>query len=166
MAYIPLRSEKSVTELVDKVYSNLSAKDRKVAEAAIIKENPTLKNFTNLKRGTLIRIPEVKNIKRKKTRSISDPDGELLDDFMERLEMFSETLAKNNDARDKEQKAAQSILKKAAISKIINSDPNAKKVASDFKKHMTEDIKKRQEIETDSKKAITKLKNNLKKIMK
>ena len=166
MAYIPLRSEKSVTELVDKVYSNLSAKDRKAAEAAMIKENPTLKNFTNLKRGTLIRIPEVKNVKRKKTRSISDPDGELLDDFMERLEVFSETLAKNNDARDKEQKTAQSILKKSAISKIINTDPNAKKVASDLKKHMTNDTKKRKEIETDSKKVFIKLKNDLEKIMK
>ena len=166
MAYIPLRSEKSVTELVNKVYSNLADKDRKKAEEAMIKENPALKNFANLKRGTLIRIPEVKNVKRKKTRSVSDPDGELLDDFLERLEMFSETLKKNNDARDEEQKAAQSILKKSAISKIINTDSDAKKVASDLKKHMTDDAKNRKETESQSKKAFSQLKQDLEKLLK
>jgi len=166
MAYIPLRTEKSVTELVNKVYSNLADKDRIKAEAAMIKENPALKNFANLKRGTLIRIPEIKNVKRKKTRSVSDPDGELMEDYLERLEVFSETLAKNNDIKDDEQKETQSILKKSAINKLLNEDAEAKKIASDLKKHISEDTKKRKETESQSKKAFSQLKKDLEKFLK
>lgn len=166
MAYIPLRSEKSVSELVDKVYSNLSDKDRKAAEAAIIKANPALKDMSNLKRGTLITIPKVKNLKPKKTRSVTDPDGDLVEDYVQRLDAFSEMLAKNNALRDQQQKESQAVLKKSDVKKILDSSDEAKQVVEQLQQHISEDGKIRKEIETATSKFFKDLQKDLEKLMK
>jgi len=166
MAYIPLRSEKSLTELVDKVYSNLSATEREAAEAAMLKENPVLKEFSTIKRGTLIRIPQVKDIQPKRTRSIADPDGDLVDDYVQRLEIFSDALSKNNAMRNSEQKNAQAVLKKAAVKKILDTSPEASQLAEQLAQHISEDSKRRKGLETDSKKAFDTLRKDLEKLMR
>lgn len=166
MAYISIRSEKSISELADKVYSNLSAANRRAAEEALVKENPALKDIRKLKRGTLIRIPDIKNIKRKNTRSVADPDSELLEEYVEQLKAFSTSLEKNHDTRNKEQKATQAVLKKSNITKLINTNPDAKKVAAGLKKHVDEDIKNRKQVLSDYKQAFKSLKKDLDKLLK
>lgn len=164
MAYIPLRSEKSISDLTEKLFKGLTPEKRKTAEAALLKENPKLINFSQLKPGTLLRIPKIKGLARKKTRSVADPEEDLMDEFLERLDIFNKNLIADNAKKDKEQKVMQGILKKAAISKLIAGDEQAKKTAESLKQNLAADTKKRKETEKDSKNMLGILKKDLEKI--
>ena len=166
MAFIPLRTEKSITEIADKVFGNLSETNRTQAEAALIKENPALKNFSDLKPGTLIRIPKVPDLKQRNTRSISDPEGDLVKEYMDQLKSFSDSLQNNNEKLQKQQREAIALLKKEEISALINKNPQASKLSEQLQQHIDEDTKNRKQLISDHEVAIKALKADLEKLLK
>lgn len=166
MAFIPLRSEKSISDVSEKLFKGLTPAKRKQAEAALLKENPKLREFSKLKPGTLLRIPNIKGLARKKTRSIADPEEDLIDEFIERLALFNKNIVAENAKKDKEQKTMQEILKKAAINRLVVADKQSKRITDSLKQHLSADIKERKEIEKESKKVLETLSRDLGKMLK
>ena len=78
METITLRREKSLSDLIERVYGQMNNDTtRKRIEVALLRENPQLSAIENLPEGSLIKIPTIEGITATKTKDqqTGDPRG-------------------------------------------------------------------------------------------
>lgn len=147
MRILPIRNEASVSEIADKTFANLTAKSRKKVEAAILKENPTLKDFSKVETGTIVKIPTIPDVKRKGSRSVSDPMGDLVDETVESLAVFSKEFAANVSRKEVSLKTHAELFKKGELAKALQTSTEGQNVGAAFKAYLTEGAKENRQKE-------------------
>lgn len=73
MRIMLFHGEQSITDLADNIYACLSSKTHAVAEAALLKANPELKEIGSLKPGAILKVPMISGISFKADRNHADP---------------------------------------------------------------------------------------------
>lgn len=147
MRILPIRNEESVSDIADKVFANLNTKSRKKVEAAILKENPTLKDFAKVRTGTIVKIPTIPDIKSKGSRSVSDPMGDLVDETVKSLAIFSKEFSANVSRKEATLKTHAELFKKGELTKALQTSTEGKNVGAAFKTYLTEGVKENRQKE-------------------
>ncbi len=136
MKYFILRNEKNIAEISEKLYKDLTPKRRKLAETALLKENPELKKITKAKKGYLVRIPRTLEGHKADRRKVLDPYDQIANDMLDGFDAFETHFAETFTSRKAQQKDWASTL--AAASKELKQHPKAGELTKALKKNITE----------------------------
>lgn len=142
MKYLLVRDEKSIHDVADRAYKNLSAKAREKAEADLVKTNPELKTFKTVNKGFIVRIPEATDGGEKNSRNLVDPVEVFAAQMLVNLKRYDKSLpVKFTDLEQRQNKYAE-ILK--AANKELKTLPNGEAAAKTLNKYLA-DSKKQNE---------------------
>jgi Tfp pilus assembly protein FimV len=149
MAIITFRGESSVTELTNKLYTRLTPLQREKAEAAIVKANPQLSNIRKLKKGSVLRIPDMPELKAKKSRNLENPDDQIVENISDSLASFNERITLRVKSEQASLKGQTALLSSAKFKKDISKFPELQALSKEAGKALglrTKAISERQKI--------------------
>ncbi len=95
MRITAFRGERSITELVDKFYRDLTPATRRSAEQALLKANPHLAALHAVREGAVLVIPDVSGARGKFQRGGANPAVDLLATVTDALGQYRQQLARN-----------------------------------------------------------------------
>ena len=148
MAIATFRGEKNIGEITDKLFSRLTPKQRKRVEVELLKANPQLRDIKKLKKGTVLRVPKIPELKAKTNRSLENPDDQIAQDLSEALDTFGEYMKQRFEVAQDSVKQQIKLTKSAQFKKGISDsevlietaseavkalDVRSKKIASQIK---------------------------------
>ncbi|MCF6256956.1 MAG: hypothetical protein L3K25_11785 [Gammaproteobacteria bacterium] len=139
MKYLLLRNEKSVRDIADKAYKNLSDKARKQAEAALLKINPELKTFKSVRKGFIVRIPVIPEDSKSNRRNSIDPVENIAHEMSEKLKQFERSLDKKFVDLENRQKDFLQSLK--AAGNELKKQPNGVAASKTLQKYVSDSNK-------------------------
>jgi hypothetical protein len=139
MKYLLVRDEKSIQEVADRAYRNLSATERAKAEADLIKANPELKTFRSVDKGYIVRIPDVRDGGEKNDRNLTDPVEVIGDEILDNLKRYEKSLSEKFTDLERQQNTTAEILK--AASKELKTQPNGEAAAKTLSKYLSDSKK-------------------------
>lgn len=119
MPIATFRGEKTVAEIADKLYVRLTPKQREKAEAAILKANPQLSDIRKLPEGTILRVPDLPELRVKVSRSLENPDGQIAKTLADILTTYSKELTGHIKNDQEATKSQITMLKSAKFKKEI-----------------------------------------------
>ena len=85
MAITVFQGEKNLTELAEKLFSNLSKDQLAKVEHALLRENPHLKDVSRVNPGSILKIPAMPDLNLKPKRALKDPESDNLAELAKRL---------------------------------------------------------------------------------
>jgi hypothetical protein len=128
MPIATFRGEKTVADIADKMYLRLTPKQRKKAEAEILKANPQLNNLRAVPEGAIVRVPDLPELRPKTNRNLENPDTQIADAVSDALT----ALGTRFDARMKlamaDLKNQTSYTKDSKIKLVLGRTPELKEV--------------------------------------
>lgn len=116
------RDEKTLSEVADKVYSNLTPETRKLAEAELVKANPALAKIKDVKRGAVLVVPPVKGVKPRTHSGIDEPAAGLVEEISVALTEYDKLLAANFRVATADYENQTALLKDKALLASIKGD--------------------------------------------
>lgn len=134
MAIASFRGEKSVAEIADKLYVRLTPKQREKAEAALLKANPQLKDLGKLRAGTILRLPDLPELRAKTNRSLDNPDALIAKSVSESLSSYVKDLDERYKNDQESTRAQIALLKSAKLKKELANAPTLQKQADEARK--------------------------------
>lgn len=129
MPIVTYRGEANVSEVADKVYSRLTPRQREKAEAALLKANPQLGKVNKLKTGTILKVPDLPELRAKTNRKLENPEDQIAKGIATSLEGFSKGIAKSFDVEKEVLKDQASLIKSAKFKNSIVNDREMEAVA-------------------------------------
>lgn len=165
MAIATFRGERSVSEITNKLFTKLTPLQREKAEAALLKANPQLSNIRKLPKGSILRVPDLPELRAKTNRSLENPDDQIVKDITESLDAFSKHMRQQVDSEQKSVKQQTALLKSAKFKKDISKSEQLQALAADASKALSarsKNIAERQKkIDASIKQAMKDLKEGL-----
>lgn len=134
MAIASYRGEKSVAEIADKLYLRLTPKQREKAEAALLKANPQLKDLNKLRPGTILRLPELPELRAKTNRSLDNPDAQIAKTVSESLSSYAKVLGQRYKSDQESTHTQIALLGSAKLKKELGNAPALQKQADEARK--------------------------------
>src|SRR5262245_9083935 len=101
MAYVVLKGEKKLSEVVSRAFGELKAADAARAHAAVLRANPHLTEKADLEPGVIVVIPGVPGLKTAPPEKSDSPAGQAVAEIGRGLEEYRKTLtasARNEQA--------------------------------------------------------------------
>jgi hypothetical protein len=129
MPIATFRGEKTVAEIADKLFVKLTPKQREQAAAALLKENPQLREIAAVPEGAVLRMPDLPELRLKTTRSLDNPDTLIARDLADTLAAYGERLAERTNAEQAAIKAQRATLGSAALREALANAPAWQAVA-------------------------------------
>jgi len=123
MPIATFRGEKTVGEIADKLYLRLTPKQRETAEAAILKANPQLSDLRAVPKGTVLRVPDIPELRAKTNRNLENPDAQITAMVGDALDAFSEGFSARVASADADTKAQLALLKGRDIKAVLANVP-------------------------------------------
>ena len=131
MAIATYRGERSVSEITEKLFTRLTPAQRAKAETALVKANPQLKNISKLPKGAILRVPDLPELRTKTTRSLENPDDQIVKHITRSLAAFSKHLGGQSSTEQASIKQQGSLLKSAKFKKDIASTEGLQALAKE-----------------------------------
>lgn len=131
MAVATFRGEKSIADIADKLFVKLTPKQRKSAEAALLKANPQLRDIDSLRQGSILRVPDLPELRPKAVRSLENPDDQIADDLSVALAEFSRLAGGQFKAEIADTRSGQALLGSAALKKALAGAPELQELADE-----------------------------------
>lgn len=160
MAYVMLKGEKDISDVVGRAYGDLKAADARRAEAALLRANPQLAKLRELGSGTIIVVPAVPGLKPKATDRTELPTREALREVAEAFDAYRKRLDANQDDERTATAKLASLLKFKDLKALLRETPESKefvdRVATAVKARIAE-----QEERAEFLKALTKARADL-----
>jgi len=129
MPIATFRGEKSVAEVADKLYVRLTPRQREKAEAAILKANPQLSDIRNVPEGTILRVPDLPELRTKVSRSLENPDAQIAKTLADMLTSYTKELSGRIKNDQEATKSQLTLLKSAKFRREIASAPSLQALA-------------------------------------
>jgi len=165
MAIATYRGERSVSEITNKLFTKLTPLQREKAEAALLKANPQLSNLRKLPKGSILRVPDLPELRAKTSRSLENPDDQIVKQISESLDAFNKHMRQQVDSEQKSVKQQTALLKSARFKKDISKSEQLQALASDASKALSarsKNIAERQKkVDASIKQAMKDLKEGL-----
>lgn len=134
MAIATFRGERSVSEITNKLFTKLTPLQREKAETALLKANPQLSNIRKLPKGSILRVPDLPELRAKTNRSLENPDDQIVKQITESLDAFSKHMRQQVASEQKSVKQQTALLKSAKLKKDISKSEQLQALASDANK--------------------------------
>lgn len=129
------RGEKTVGEIADTMFERLTPKQKEVAEAAILKANPRLADPGKLARGTILKMPDIPELRPKTSRALENPDALLAKHLAEQLEAFAKRFDERAQQAVEDGRQQQALLKGAALKRALGNAPALQELAAQLGKN-------------------------------
>ena len=130
MPFATFRGEKTVAEITDKLFSRLTPRQREKAEASILKANPQLGNITKLRKGSILRIPDLPDLQAKTNRSLESPDAQIAKNITTALDILGKHIAEQVNTEQKMIKQQSALLKSSKFKKGLANAPDLQVLAN------------------------------------
>lgn len=129
MPIATFRGERTISEVADKLYERLTPRQRKKAEAAILKANPQLRDIHTLRAGAILRVPDLPELRAKTNRNLEKPETQIAKNLADTLNTFSKRFTKRIKIEQETTKAQSKLLKSAKFKREISKAPNLQALA-------------------------------------
>lgn len=159
MKYLLLRNEESIEDVAKTAYKGLTAKSRTQAEAALLKANPELRNFKEVAKGFIVRVPAVRGGEKADRRNLVGPVDDIAHEMLKRLEAFEDSLPSKLSRM--EDRHIRTLEKLKDANKELRKQPNSANVAKTLKDHVADSKKIAEKNRKLALKALAKLKGTL-----
>ncbi len=137
MAIATFRGERSVSEITNKLFTKLTPLQREKAETALLKANPQLSNIRKLPKGSILRVPDLPELRAKTNRSLENPDDQIVKHITESLDAFSKHMRQQVGSEQKSVKQQVALLKSAKFKKDISKSEQLQALAADANKALS-----------------------------
>lgn len=151
MAVTTYRGEKNLGELADKLFLRLTPRQREKVEGALLQANPQLKAMTGLRAGTLLKVPELPELRAKANRAGGKPDDQLADHLSDELAAFARHLRPRFDAAQEAVEQTAAVLKEPDLNRLIAKERPLRDLAKNIgslNEARKQELEKRQEVLT------------------
>ena len=138
MPIATFRGERSVSEITNKLFTKLTPLQRQKAETALLKANPQLSNIRKLPKGSILRVPDLPELRAKANRSLENPDDQIVKQITESLDAFSKHMRQQVASEQKSVKQQTKLLKSAGFKKDISKSEQLQALAADANKALNE----------------------------
>ena len=132
MPIATFRGEKSVNEIADRLFANLTTRQREIAASAILRANPQLDNLDRLPNGTVIHVPRLPELRAKTNRGLENPDAQIANDIVEALSTFREILAARMQESQESTREQLKLAGSAAFKRAITAHDGAEALAAEL----------------------------------
>ena len=130
MPIATFRGEKSTAEIADKLFVSLTPRQREMAEAALLKANPQLREIDSVREGSILRVPDIPELRPKTNRSLDNPDAQIARDVSEALRDYNSRLGARAEQASADNKAQVALLKSAAFKRTLGNVPELQELAA------------------------------------
>ena len=137
MAIATYRGERSVSEITNKLFTKLTPLQREKAETALLKANPQLSNIRKLPKGSILRVPDLPELRAKTNRRLENPDDQIVKHITESLDAFGKHMRQQIDSEQKSVKQQTKLLKSAKFKKDISKSEQLQVLAADANKALS-----------------------------
>ena len=137
MAIATYRGERSVREITNKLFTKLTPLQREKAETALLKANPQLSNIRKLPKGSILRVPDLPELRAKTNRRLENPDDQIVKHITESLDAFGKHMRQQIDSEQKSVKQQTKLLKSAKFKKDISKSEQLQVLAADANKALS-----------------------------
>lgn len=161
MPITTFRGETSVEALADKVYADLDEPARRKAVRALIRANPTLENIEEVKRGAVLRVPELAGARRTAARHGENPGEDLARDLADRLEAYARSLGERFDIHQEELARQARLLETDQLGSVLANVPEARALAEEAKEAVAGEAEEAKDTRARLEKAVEKLGKDL-----
>jgi len=161
MPIATFRGERTISEIADKLYTRLTPRQREKAEAAILKANPQLRNIHSLRKGAILRVPDLPELRAKTNRNLENPEAHIANNLADSLERFSKRIAERFNSELKNTRVQSKLLKSATFRKEISKAPKIQALAGEATKALETRSKKLVEQHKKVRNAISQALDNL-----
>ena len=129
MAVTTFRGEKNLGELADKLFTRLTPRQREKVEDALLKANPQLDQITELRSGTLLKVPDLPELRAKAKRAGDGPDDQLAAHLDAELAAFGKHLVQRFSAAQEAVAKTDSVLNEPELKRVITKEPPLRDLA-------------------------------------
>ena len=119
MAVTTFRGEKNLGELADKLFTRLTPRQREKVEDALLKANPQLDQITELRSGTLLKVPDLPELRAKAKRAGDGPDDQLAAHLDAELAAFGKHLTQRFAAAQEAVAKTESVMNEPELKRVI-----------------------------------------------
>lgn len=138
MPITTFRGEKSVGEIADTMFERLTPAQKKTAEAAILKANPRLAEPAKLPKGSILKVPDIAELRPKTSRALENPDALLAKHLAESLDNYAKRIDARAQQAAEENRQQLALLKSAALKRALGEAPAVQELAAQITKTQSE----------------------------
>lgn len=134
MPIATFRGEANVHALADRLYTGLTARQRQKVERALLRANPRLREIETMEEGTLLRVPDIAEVRPKANQEGGEVDAEVATRISDALQNYGENLRQRFERDVQETKEQQAVLKNRRLRPLFENSAAAKDVAASASK--------------------------------
>ncbi len=128
------RGEKTVGDIADKLFERLTPRQKETVEAALLKANPRLADPAKLTRGTILKMPDIPELRPKTSRALENPDTLLAKHVAEALDGLGKRLDGRSTQAVDDVRQQAALLKSAALKRALAHAPALQELAAQIGK--------------------------------
>ena len=166
MSIATFRGESSITDIADNLFAGLTAHQRKKVESKILKANPQLRDLSKVRKGSILRIPEMPELRAKITRNLEKPDVQIAKDLSIAMNSFLERVADQEKIEEESIKEQRELLKSDVFQESVSSSEALLSLSSEADKALVARAKLLNEQQKEMKSAINQGLDDLSKLLK
>lgn len=123
MPIATFRGERNISDIADHLFAKLTDNQRKKVAEQLLKANPQLRDIRKMKKGAILRVPDMPELNAKTTRSLENPGEQMAEVLADALKGFEERVQKQMGEESKNIESQLSLLKSDKFQgQIANSD--------------------------------------------
>jgi hypothetical protein len=132
MAVTTFRGEKNIGELADKLFLRLTPRQREKVEGALLKANPELDRIDHLRAGTLLKVPDLPELRAKANRAGGNPEEQLAEHLGNELVAFVRLLGPRFDAAQEGLAQTAAVLGEPELNRVIAKERPLRDLAKEI----------------------------------
>jgi hypothetical protein len=129
MPIATFRGERTVAEIADKLFVRLTPRQREKAETALLKANPQLRDIKNIREGTILRVPDLPELRVKTNRNLENPDAQIVKNLNDALNAYAARLNERIKAAQEDIKTQRLLLKDRVFKREVSGSPELQALA-------------------------------------
>lgn len=119
MAVTTFRGEKNLGELADKLFLRLTPRQREKVEGALLQANPQLEELSSMRAGTLLKVPNLPELRAKANRAGGNPDDQLAEHLSNELTAFLRLLGPRFEEAQQAVEQTAAVLAEPELTRVI-----------------------------------------------
>ena len=132
MAVTTFRGEKNLGELADKLFLRLTPRQREKVEGALLQANPQLEELSSLRAGTLLKVPDLPELRAKANRAGGNPDDQLAEHLSNELAAFARRLGPRFAAAQEAVAQTAAVLAEPELNRVIAKEKPLRDLAKNI----------------------------------
>jgi phage tail protein X len=132
MAVTTFRGEKNLGELADKLFLRLTPRQREKVEGALLQANPQLEELSSLRAGTVLKVPDLPELRAKANRAGGNPDDQLAEHLSNEMTDFARLLGPRFAAAQEAVAQTAAVLAEPELNRVIAKEKPLRDLAKNI----------------------------------